>query len=531
MLAFLQFICLVAFPSLERKGLDEISKIFRDRRLYDTDKSIDINPENKIKHILEERKRNGTSIVKTSQSAHRNSECYHQTDAPILELLKKHGLSLDEKYIESTEIFGWRIVSLDTHPSKLYFEAIINVKKVLSSKPNSQWNKKKFNIKKGEDMAILFSSKAVYLNTAQSASLLITVKNFYKKRKSKIKIILEINSDPHLEESNIRELRSNDGIFDKLFQRDKRRPKSLKFQKFKSKSIYWGVTFASIASILCGLSFVLKKRSLIQMDKKEKYFKNKGWWMAHSLMMVGEILHFVAFFFAPAVLVCLLQMLMILVTAFASSSILGEKMNKYWKLAFATSLGGCLVIIVHVPKEPHIYNIETFLYMVTAPMFVAYNLILFLVTIIMMRFLVPRWGQINSLAFTVQSAIFGSIIVVALKGVLLVFTDKLFHWLPLTCLLIVVICVLLQFEYLNTALHFYNTLVVTTQYYVSYSALVIISLSLLFEVWNVSSEESIMIVLLGFFTTAMGVVIFAVFQEDNATFDFSKLFVGPDETR
>ncbi|CAL1283367.1 unnamed protein product [Larinioides sclopetarius] len=380
-------------------------------------------------------------------------------------------------------------------------------------------------------MAILFSSKAVYLNTAQSASLLITVKNFYKKRKSKIKIILEINSDPHLEESNIRELRSNDGIFDKLFQRDKRRPKSLKFQKFKSKSIYWGVTFASIASILCGLSFVLKKRSLIQMDKKEKYFKNKGWWMAHSLMMVGEILHFVAFFFAPAVLVCLLQMLMILVTAFASSSILGEKMNKYWKLAFATSLGGCLVIIVHVPKEPHIYNIETFLYMVTAPMFVAYNLILFLVTIIMMRFLVPRWGQINSLAFTVQSAIFGSIIVVALKGVLLVFTDKLFHWLPLTCLLIVVICVLLQFEYLNTALHFYNTLVVTTQYYVSYSALVIISLSLLFEVWNVSSEESIMIVLLGFFTTAMGVVIFAVFQEDNATFDFSKLFVGPDETR
>ncbi|XP_055950900.1 magnesium transporter NIPA2-like [Argiope bruennichi] len=424
---------------------------------------------------------------------------------------------------------GWQIMATDTQPSKLYFEATLNVKKILMSKSNSHWKKKKFNIQKGADTMVLFSSKAVYFDTMESASLMITVKNLYKKQKSKIIIILEINSDPDSEESNIRKLRSS-GVLDKLFQRDKRKPKSLKFQKFKSGSIYLGMILASIASILCGLSFVLKKRSLLQMDKREKYYQNKGWWMAHSLMMVGETLHFVAFFFAPAVLVCLLQMLMILVTAFASSSILGEKMNTYWKLAFATSLGGCLVIIVHVPREPHIYNIETFLYMVTAPMFAIYNLILFFITIIMMRFLIPKWGQINSLAFTVQSAIFGSIIVVALKGVLLVFTDKLFHWLPLTCVVIVGICLLLQFEYLNRALHSYNTLVVTTQYYVSYSALVIISLSLLFEVWNVSSEESIMIVLLGFFTTAMGVVIFAVFQEDDATFDFSKLFVGPDET-
>ncbi|GIY14535.1 magnesium transporter NIPA2 [Caerostris extrusa] len=128
-------------------------------------------------------------------------------------------------------------------------------------------------------------------------------------------------------------------------------------------------------------------------------------------------------------------MLMILVTAFASSRILGEKINKYWTLAFATSLGGCLVIIVHVPKEPHIYDIETFLYMITAPMFLAYNAFLLVFTVIMIRFTIPKWGQVNSVAYTLQSAIFGSIIVVALKGVLLVFTDKFFHWVPLICVL------------------------------------------------------------------------------------------------
>ncbi|GFQ82695.1 hypothetical protein TNCT_718611 [Trichonephila clavata] len=463
-------------------------------------------------------------IVRTSQSVHKHANCYKQTVIPLLALLKEHGLNFEQKSVNSTELSGWFATLDGRQTSKLYFKAALNIKHLLPIKLN---RKKTFSPKKAEETVNIFTSKAIYFDTLEKARLLIASKNFYIHQKSRIEILLEIDSGRNFErKGNDRHERSGNTI-SKLFQRDTN-TKSLKFQKFKAGSIYLGLLCATIASILCGLSFVLKKRSLLTMDKKEVYYRNKEWWMAHSLMMIGDVLHFVAFFFAPAVLVCVLQMLMILVTAFASASILGEKINKYWKLAFATSIGGCLVIIVHVPKEPHIYNIETFIYLATAPLFLVYNFLLLLVTVIMMRFLIPKWGLINSLAFTVQSAIFGSVVVVALKGVLLVFTDRLFHWLPITCGLIVGVCLLLQFEYLNKALHFYNTVVVTTQYYVLYSAFVIISLSLLFEVWKKSSDESLLIIFLGCATTIMGVLIFAIFQEEDATFDFSKLFVGPD---
>ncbi|GFT44772.1 hypothetical protein NPIL_174921 [Nephila pilipes] len=485
------------------------------------------HPSDQNKSRIEKRATYGPFIVRTFQSTRKNANCYRHTIIPILAILREHGLNFEQKSVDSTELSGWHATYDGRQPSKLYFKAALNMKHLL---PFKQTRKRIFLPKKAEEIVHIFTSKAIYFDTLDKARLLIASKNFYKNRKSRIEILLEINSGRNFERNvNVRHQR-NERIIDRLFQRDKRNIKSLKFQKFKAGSIYFGLFCATIASILCGLSFVLKKRCILRMEKKEAYYKNKEWWLAHSLMMIGDILHFVAFFFAPAVLVCVLQMLMILVTAFASSSILGEKINKYWKMAFATSLGGCLVNIVHVPREPHIYNIETFVYLASAPLFIMYNFSLLIVTIIMMRFLIPKWGQINSLAYTVQSAIFGSVVVVALKGVLLIFTDRLFHWVPMTCGLTVGICLLLQFEYLNRALHFYNTIVVTTQYYVLYSAFVIISLSLLFEVWKKSSDESILIIFLGCATTVMGVLIFAIFQEVDATFDFSKLFEGPEET-
>lgn len=465
---------------------------------------------------------NGTSNIKTIQSPMLHDNCYRRTLTPILELLKEFNIVLKEKDVENTEIFKGQISLKGAVNSRIYFQIILNAKTLVPSEMNGKINQSiYFN-----DQVANFSQnapfKSIDFSSVERVSLSILPKNNVENTKSRIHIRLEINRiDPNKTQI------TNSLESSIIFERSKWN-KSFKLKKFSNKSTYYGLVLALLASTLCGLSFVLKKRSLLKMNKAKAYYQEKGWWMAHSLMVVGDIQHFIAFFFAPAVLICTVQMLMVIVTAVSSIKILGEKINNYWKLAFASCLGGCLVIIVHVPKEPHITNIETFLYIITAPSFLAYILILLIISIIMMTYVIPKWGKINSLAYAVQSAIFGSVVVIALKGVIITVSDRLFHWLPLTCLVVVAACLLMQLEYLNRALTYYNTVVVTTQYYVLYSALVILGSSLLFEVWKTSTDETILLISLGFSTIALGVLIFAIFQEDNATFDFSRLFTGPD---
>lgn len=406
--------------------------------------------------------------------------------------------------------------------SGLYVDVILNMKQMYPEYGDEEF-KKVYNISYKTDQP----KNPLFLNeienyTIDSMKLTFKVNNIVPSNISLIQITMDVNFVQAESEKMY-------GFADKTGNKTKWRRKKLKLKKFSTISIFVGTALTLLSSILCGLSFVLKKWSLKKMEFGKWYYLDRNWWFGQLIMVIGDILHFMAFYFAPAIIVCTLQMLTVVVTAVASSTILGEKLHKYGKLAFALSVTGCWVIVFHVPNEPYVYSIETLLCMFLDHVFLFYVAILSIITASLVCFFIPKYGKINSLPYVLQSAILGSIVVLGLKGIILGFTDTLSHWLPWISLAVVLVLLLVHLEYLNKALSMYNTLVVTTQYYVLYSSFVIFASSLLFKVWVTSSYEIIVANFCGYSTVGLGTLILTIFEEENATFNFSRFFAGPEK--
>lgn len=441
---------------------------------------------------------------KTAEDIQNREKCDKEFINKLSHLLDEFKISLKYRDIKEAKT-SLNLKTAKKRAAGLTFTVILNVAQVYPDYNNNEI-KRTF---KTSDIALPLNASILpenfKLNTLKRTNLILNVNNNYRSNTSVIKVKLDIN-----------------------FMQNQSKKKYLKVEKFSSFSIFIGSCLALLSSISCGFSFVAKKWSLLHMEKGKNYYFDKKWWIGHSLMIIGDLLHFTAFFFAPAIIICTLQILTVIISAVASSKILGEKLHKYGKLAFALSLGGCWVIIFHVPDEPHVYSIETFLYLISTQSFLIYTAILSIIIVLLTSYWIPKYGKINSLPYTIQSGIFGSIIVIGLKGTILGYTDTISHWLPWTSFLVVSVFLMLQLECFNKALAMYNTLVVSTQYYVIYSAFVILASFLLFNVWEISSLEIIFTNFCGLYSIALGALILTIFEEENATFDFSRLFAGPE---
>lgn len=438
----------------------------------------------------------------------------------LLQLLNGFDIAVDDSDIEN------RRTSVNVKPTKqgklssLHFVAILNIRKTFPEYGNEGLK----HVLETDNLESLMTEPLFNFETPaiNNYRLMLTVDNHFPIHKSRIQISIDVSFNKS-EDENIYGKSKNGGIF-----REKHKGKKIVVQKFSSTSQIIGTILALSSSILCGTSFATKKWSLIKMDKDQWYYFDINWWKGQILMIVGDLLHFVAFHFAPAIIVCTLQIFTVIVAAFASSKMLGEKFPKYGKLAFALSLGGCWVIVFHVPKEPQVFNIDTLLYMLSSHLFLSYIVALSITIMILISYFIPKYGSVNSLSYTLLCAIFGSVIVIGLKGMIVGYTDTLSHWLPWVSFCIFIVFVVLQLEFLNKVLSIYNTLIVTTQYYVLYCAFVILTSSLLLKTWTTSCFDVIFTNICGLTTIVLGALILTIFEEENATFDFSKLFSGPE---
>ncbi|XP_072065831.1 probable magnesium transporter NIPA3 isoform X2 [Arachis hypogaea] len=68
-------------------------------------------------------------------------------------------------------------------------------------------------------------------------------------------------------------------------------------------------------------------------------------------MIVGEIANFVAYAFAPTVLVTPLGALSIIVSAVLAQIILKEKLHSIGVLGCIMCIAGSIIIVIHAPKE------------------------------------------------------------------------------------------------------------------------------------------------------------------------------------
>ncbi|XP_078148123.1 putative magnesium transporter NIPA3 isoform X2 [Carex rostrata] len=225
-----------------------------------------------------------------------------------------------------------------------------------------------------------------------------------------------------------------------------------------------GVTLALLSSGFIGASFIIKKKGLKKAAAASgiragvggfSYLMEPLWWVGMIMMIVGEVANFVAYAFAPAVLVTPLGALSIIFSAVLAHFILKERLHALGILGCVMCIAGSVIIVVHAPQEREITSVLEIWNMATQPAFLLYVAsVVVLVFVLIFRF-APCYGQSNVLIYTGICSLMGSLSVMSVKalGTSLKLTfegmNQLIYPETWFFMLVVVTCVITQMNYLN----------------------------------------------------------------------------------
>nr|CAH8852645.1 unnamed protein product [Trichobilharzia regenti] len=249
------------------------------------------------------------------------------------------------------------------------------------------------------------------------------------------------------------------------------------------------------------------------------------WWMGFILMGIGEFANFVAYAFAPAILVTPLGALSVLVSTLLSVRYLNEHLNCISGIGCCICLLGSTLVVLHAPKEQNLTSLQEMLTRATYPSFIVYGVFVIILSGILIFILGPRYGKTNPIVFTLISGSIGSLSVIACKGVgvglkdafttgLLPILSFWFFWF----LIIWLICAItIQMYYLNRALDLFNTGVITPLLYVFFTGFVIIASAILFRELNVLDYMDYIGLILGLLCTVLGIFMITVLKDLSLT--------------
>ncbi|KAF9953950.1 hypothetical protein BGZ70_000052, partial [Mortierella alpina] len=145
------------------------------------------------------------------------------------------------------------------------------------------------------------------------------------------------------------------------------------------KFIGMGLAISSGAFI--GASFVVKKKGLLLSSaiagEGHAYLRSPLWWTGMVMsefgldgvaaLIVGEICNFIAYSFAPALIVTPLGALSVVVCAVLSSLVLKEKLSLQGKIGCALCIVGAVIIVLHAPAQAAVTDIDQFKHFVIQP--------------------------------------------------------------------------------------------------------------------------------------------------------------------
>ncbi|KAH9741614.1 putative magnesium transporter [Citrus sinensis] len=143
-----------------------------------------------------------------------------------------------------------------------------------------------------------------------------------------------------------------------------------------SKDNLKGFVLALLSSFFIGSSFIIKKKGLRRAAAASgvragvggfTYLLEPLWWVGMAIMIVGEVANFVAYAFAPAVLVTPLGALSIIVSAVLAHSILHEKLPQLGILGCVMCIAGSIIIVIHAPQESPITSVQEIWSLATQP--------------------------------------------------------------------------------------------------------------------------------------------------------------------
>ncbi|XP_076468253.1 magnesium transporter NIPA2-like [Babylonia areolata] len=293
---------------------------------------------------------------------------------------------------------------------------------------------------------------------------------------------------------------------------------------------YIGLFLAVSSSLFIGTSFIFKKLGLLRLAKNSAtragqggygYLREWMWWAGMILMTLGEFANFAAYAFAPATLVTPLGALSVLVSAILASRVLKERLNLLGKLGCLLCVLGSTVMVIHSPREQEVASIAALRDMVIQPGFIVYGVLVLVGAVVLMVHTAPRYGSRNVLVYIAICSSLGSFTVMGCKGVGVGLKqtfrghNQFTNWMFYVLLAVVVVCILIQLNYLNRALDTFNTAVVTPIYYVFFTSLVMVASLILFKEWGTMHIEDILGDLSGFLTIVVGIFLLNAFKDFN----------------
>ncbi|XP_073029238.1 probable magnesium transporter NIPA6 isoform X2 [Primulina eburnea] len=283
-----------------------------------------------------------------------------------------------------------------------------------------------------------------------------------------------------------------------------------------------GLILAMLSSLFIGTSFILKKKGLQKAAAAGTragfggytYLLEPLWWAGMITMIAGEVANFVAYIYAPAVLVTPLGALSIIISAFLAHFMLKERLQKLGILGCVACIVGSIVIVIHAPEEHTPTSVQEVWLLATQP-----ATTVSMVLVLMLHF-EPLCGQTNILVYLGICSLMGALTVVSIKaiGIAIKLTLEGINqfgyaqtWFFLS---VAVIFVITQLNYLNKALDTFNAAIVSPIYYVMFTSLTIIASVIMFKDWSGQNLSSITSELCGFITILTGTLILHMTREE-----------------
>ncbi|KAI9316826.1 magnesium transporter NIPA-domain-containing protein [Dichotomocladium elegans] len=237
------------------------------------------------------------------------------------------------------------------------------------------------------------------------------------------------------------------------------------------------------------------------------------WWAGMILMIIGELCNFVAYSFAPAILVTPLGALSVVICAVLSSFFLRERLTFQGKVGCVQCILGAIVIILHAPEEgTSDTTIENFKHLMLSVGFLVYAGIAVIFSGVLVFYCGPRWGHRNMLVYIGICSWIGSLSVVFTQGlgsaIVHSFTiaNQFTNWFIYLVMALTIVTLVVEIVYLNKALNIFNTAVVTPTYYVMFTTLTIVSSIVLYRGFDASGVD-ITTCVFGFLVICSGVAL------------------------
>ncbi|TNN21056.1 Magnesium transporter NIPA2 isoform 1 [Schistosoma japonicum] len=301
--------------------------------------------------------------------------------------------------------------------------------------------------------------------------------------------------------------------------------------KKSSTDFYIGLGLALLSTIFIGTSFIFKKLALHRIsrngfragDGSLSYLCEWMWWMGFILMGVGEFANFLAYTFAPAMLVTPLGGLSVLVSALLSVHFLNERLNCIGGFGCCICLLGSTLIVLHAPKEQNLTSLQEMWSKLTDPPFIIYSFFIVLMSIVLICILGPRYGKRNPIIFTLISGSIGSLSVIACKGIgiglknafTIGFVSIFSLWFFWFLLIWLISSITIQMYYLNRALDLFNTGIITSILYVFFTGFVMLASIVLFHELNTLNYIDYIGLIFGLIFTILGIIMMTVLKDFN----------------